>query len=111
MIFQRPIESYSFISTMAHKEVRDILEEQFRANIWGYAAQYVDESVFERDRQPIPETYLEAQLQTALEHTMNNPEFFEALAEEPIYYWEQDCFREFLFDTCTMCTDYPDDEE
>lgn len=83
-------------------EQKRILENKFRQNILGYAEHFKKET-----GETIPNDYLEEQLEVSVGFTLKSQDFLDALADDPIESWEDDWFREFLFEICTICEDYP----
>jgi hypothetical protein len=56
----------------------------------------------------IPDEYIERAVEVAVDGTLNDPEFEDALVQDPdIRDWEEDWYREFLYSFVTIDIDYP----
>jgi hypothetical protein len=96
-------DEQKFVATL--DSLRKTLETNYNSNFRGYADDYKD-----LNGTSIPETYLTAQLKLAVEKTLLDPEFMEAVNDDPIDTWEDDWFREFLHANCNIGNDYPLEE-
>lgn len=73
------------------------LRKEFEEELDGYARDYLEITGI-----VIPQQYLNEQLEIAVESTLNN-----TTEEAETDTWEPDCFRDILYETCTIHKDYP----
>jgi hypothetical protein len=61
---------------------------------------------FENEEDTIPEEYINDALNNAIQGTIADEDFLEAMEETPLVEWENEDFREFIFAHCNIQNDY-----
>jgi hypothetical protein len=78
-----------------------IITREYTRNLDGYKRDY-----YEMENEVIPEDYINKALYDAITQTLADEDFLQAMTETPLDEWENEDFREFLFNHCSIADDY-----
>lgn len=79
-----------------------IITREYTRILDGYKNDY-----FENEEATIPDEYINSALNNAIQGTITDEDFLAAMDETPLTEWDNEDFREFIFEHCAIQTDYP----